>query len=264
MNRRSSGIRVRILGAATVVPGADQDTACVLLDGRILVDTGWNSAVNMLHYGEDPMQVDWLFITHCHHDHYLGLPQLLFYHAMRRRRRADKPPLTIIGPKPDIALTVERAVDFLQHDRFPDVPGVLPAVVPLQAGAEYEAGGLRVRTAPTVHPVVGLCYRFTEPTTGASVALTGDTAYHEPLARHVAGADLLIHEASHGPVAVSPLAYGGHSGAVDAARIAAAAEVKRLVLVHYPRDRAEESLAAAREVFPETVLGVEGDVYELA
>ncbi len=250
---------VRVLGAATVIPGANQDTASLLLNRNTLVDTGWNSAIHMLRFGENPLAVQWLFLTHCHHDHYLGLPQLLFYQAMRGARTPGRPPLVIVGPKPDVALTVERALNFLQHDRFPDVPAVLPEVRPLQAGDTLETPRFRVRTAPCVHPVIGLCYRFEDKQTGTTVVVTGDTAYHPPLAEHARGADLLVHEASRGPEALSPLARGGHSGAPDAARIAAAAGVRQLLLIHYPKNRAEETLAAARAIFPETRLAEEGD-----
>ena len=254
--------RVTVVGSATVVPEADQDTACLLLNHDHLIDTGWNAAINMGRYGDDPIQVDYLFITHCHHDHYLGLPQLLFVQAMRRSRRPDRPPLTVIGPKPDIAMVVERALHFLRHDQFPDV-ATMPKVVPLQAGDGFRTSRFEVTTAPTVHPVVGLCYRFTDLLTGATLAVTGDTAYRPALADHVRGVDLLVHEASRGACASHPNDRGGHSGSIDAARIALAAEVRQLGLIHYPTPARERVLAAAQGVFPATVALQEGDRLEL-
>lgn len=253
---------VTVLGSATVVPQADQDTACLLLNHDHLIDTGWNAAINMGRYGGDPMQVDYLFITHCHHDHYIGLPQLLFVHSMWRSRRPDRPPLTVIGPKPDIGMVVERAVHFLRAEQFPEVVA-MPKVVGLQAGDSYTSPRFEVTTAPTVHPVVGLCYRFRDLVTGATLAVTGDTAYRPPLADHVRGVDLLVHEASRGPCASHPNDRGGHSGSIDAARIALAGEVRQLGLIHYPTAARDRVLAAAREVFPATVALLEGDRFEL-
>jgi ribonuclease Z len=83
------------------------------------------------------------------------------------------------------------------------------------------------------------------------------------LAEHAAGADLLVREASYGPTAIPPLRTGGHSGSPDAARIAAAAEVRELMLIHYPSGRAEETLSAARAVFTRTRLAAEGELMEL-
>jgi ribonuclease BN (tRNA processing enzyme) len=135
-------------------------------------------------------------------------------------------------------------------------------VVPLQAGESYRTPRFEVTTAPTIHPVVGLCYRFTDLVTGAAVAVTGDTAYLPSLADHVRGADLLVHEASRGACASDTNARGGHSGSIDAARIARAAEVRQLGLIHYPTHQRDQVLAAAQEVFPATVAVVEGDRFE--
>ena len=256
--RHNAQTAVRFLGTATVTPGPGADTACVLLDRATLVDTGWNAAVNMLQYGCDPLDVDWLFITHCHHDHYIGLPQLLFYHGMKQRERPGKDPLTIVGPKPDLQLVVDRALAFLRGDQFPNV-AKRPEVVPLQAGDRIETTHFTVETAPTIHPVVGLCYRFHSRRSGADVVITGDTARHLPLADHAEGADLLVHEASRGPVASSPNDRGGHAGAEDAADIAKTANVRRLALIHYPAQRRQETLRAAQSIFPNTCAPREGD-----
>jgi ribonuclease Z len=254
--------RLKIIGTDTVVPHAANDTACLLLNSDCLVDAGWNAAIAMRAFGCDPMAVDTLFITHCHHDHYLGLPHLLFYHAMRRSERPDKPPLTIVGPKPDIGMVVERALSFLRHDQFPEV-AALPHVVALQAGDTFETARLSVTTAPTVHPVVGLCYRFADLQTGAVVVVSGDTAFHRPLATHASAADVLVHEASRGPGESLPNARGGHSGAVDAARIALEAGVKRLVLVHYPQSARDAVLAAAQAIFPASHAALPGQEFIL-
>jgi len=245
---------VRILGAATAVPGPGQDTSCVLINGHVLVDAGWNAAVNMQAWGTDPTALDALFITHCHHDHYLGLPHVLFFRAMRKCTT----PLRIVGPIPDIADTVRRALAFLQSDRYPAVPGVDPEVTPVQGGHECEAGELHVRIAQLLHPTVSLCYRFEDRRTGATAAVAGDTAYLPSVARFVQGVDLLIHEASCGPGSRDPLLVTGHSGAEDAARIARDANVGLLCITHYPRRKAAEVLESARAVFPRTVLAEEG------
>jgi ribonuclease Z len=257
-----SSTTLRVIGTDTVVPHAGNDTACLLLNADCLVDAGWNAAIAMRAYGCDPMVVDTLFLTHCHHDHYLGLPHLLFYHAMRRSERPDKPPLTIVGPKPDIGLVVDRALSFLRHDQFPEVATV-PRVVALQAGDTFATARLSVTTAPTVHPVVGLCYRFEDRQSGAIVVVTGDTAFHRPLATHACGADVLVHEASRGPGESLPNARGGHSGAIDAARIAMEAGVKRLLLVHYPQPLRVAVETAAQAIFPACHAALPGEEFVL-
>src|SRR3954447_15556987 len=95
---------VTFLGTDAVVPEGGADTASFVINGKYLVDTGWYAVIKMRCYDLDPMDIEYLILTHCHHDHYLGLPHLLFYLAMRRSERPDRPKLKIIGPAGEIEL----------------------------------------------------------------------------------------------------------------------------------------------------------------
>lgn len=249
---------LKILGTCTATPEAHQDCTCMLLDHNIMIDTGFAGVVDLLNYGEDPNKVDYVFITHCHHDHYMGLPQLIFYHRQRDRKKMTDKPLVIIGPKPDIKMVVERSLHFLRVDAFEDM-GDGVQVVPLSAGGTYETERFTVSAGPTIHPVMGLCYRFTEKATGRSVVFTGDTAFHNGLVEHSQGADLLVHEASYGPHHRGTTLAGGHSGSPDAAEVARQAGVKRLALVHYYLPGKEATLAAAQAIFAETIAPPPGE-----
>lgn len=249
---------VTFLGTSSVVPEAGRDTASFVINRRYLVDTGWYAAVRMQDVGLTPLDIEWLFITHCHHDHYIGLPQLLFYLRMRRHQRPDREPLKIAGPRDNVEEVVALARALLQVERFPDVD-CLPEVHPLSPGESLDTDAFRIDTCQTKHAVQGLCYRFTDKATGATVAFTGDTGYHPPLVDHVRGCDLLIHEASHGANSPEPTPTQGHAGAPDGARIAKAAGAKRLALVHCSEDKIAEALAAAREIFPNTIWPEDGE-----
>src|SRR5262249_4829657 len=185
----------------------------------------------MRSYGFNPMELEYLFLTHCHHDHYIGLPQVLFYLRMKRRERPDRPPLKIVGPADDLEKAVTLARQILQTQPFPAVEG-LADLIALTPGSSYEDPTFRLETCASVHPVQGLCYRFTDRRTGAVFAFTGDTAYDPPIVEHVRGVPLLIHEASFGPDPAPPENRALHSGAPEAARVAAEAGVGRLALVH--------------------------------
>src|SRR5262245_34758140 len=91
----------------------------------------------MLSFGCDPLAVEYLLVTHFHHDHYLGLPHLLFYRAMARARQQPAPPLRIVGPPEDLEKIVERTHAFLQAERFPEVwPQIV--LMPIQPGERLE------------------------------------------------------------------------------------------------------------------------------
>ncbi len=260
--KESDRTTLRFIGVASCVPEVGRETACFLLNETVLVDVGWNAALHMRRFGCDPLAVRHVFITHCHHDHYLGLAPLFFYFAMSGKAQQGDERLVVAGPRTEIGMAVARALAYLQAERYADVNAAVD-IVPLRPGAQFDTDRIRVRTAQVVHPTLALAYRFEDKQTGASIAITGDTAYYEPLGRFAAGADVLVHEASAGPEAVDPLAAWGHSGAPDAARIAAAARPKRLYLVHCPEGKRQAALAAARGIFPETYLPTEGDLIEL-
>lgn len=125
------------------------------------------------------MNLEYLFFTHCHHDHYLGLPHLLFYLSMRRREYPNHPLLKIVGPAEDTEKVVALAHCFLQIDRFPELEQ-RPEIIPLNPGESYQTDVFCIDTCATIHPVQGLCYKFIDKKSRAVFAFTGDTAYHSP------------------------------------------------------------------------------------
>lgn len=241
---------ITFLGTSTAVPDLGSDTASFVINGKYLVDTGWSVIPNLRKYEIDPLNIEYLFFTHMHHDHYLSLPALIFYFTMKRKDLAS---LKIVGPADDLEKVVKLAQQFLQFERFFEDRGT-PTLIPLQPGDSYEDENFVLHTCETVHPVQGLCYRFTDKLSERVFSFTGDTAYHPPIADHVKGSSLLIHEASRGPIAVDMNNNPAlHSGAVDAARIAEAAQVEKLLLIHGPLSTADECVQVASQIFSKSV-----------
>jgi ribonuclease Z len=96
---------------------------------------------------------------------------------------------------------------------------------------------------------------------GRTVVITGDTRPCAATIDASKGADLLVHEATFGDEEAERAIETGHSTAREAAQIACAADVRRLVLTHfsarYSRD-ASELEQQARSLFPNTVIGKDG------
>jgi len=256
---------IRMLGTCCALPENEpnQDCTCALVDDNILIDTGFCASVNMLKWGITPCDLDYLLITHCHHDHYMGLPQILFHQAMANRRKKKDAPFTIVGPRTEIRMVVERALHFLRCDQYGFLHEQDLHIVGLDPGESLETPRYNVMTCPTIHTVPGLCYRFTEKNSGKSFVCCWDTAQYDGLIRYAKDAELLLHEASYGPHRRDPLLVGGHSGAPDAAELAKNAHVKQLGLVHYyPRLR-EENLKSAQTIFPNTIAPLPGELLTL-
>lgn len=261
MGLSERSLSVTFLGTCGDLPEAGGDAPCFLVNRRLLVDTGWYAVDRLLAYGMDPLDVGAVAITHSHADHYLALPQLLLYWACGKHRRKESEPLRVLGPAQDVEAIVEEARRFIRLSRDPALELPLD-VVPLSPGQTLDLGDIRLSTCRARHNVPALAYRL-DHRRGASVTFSGDTGPHADIAQLAKGADLLVHDAVHGPNPVPDPAAARHSSAMDAAQIARRAGVAQLALVHMSRCDAERALAAAKKAFPATILPREGDTLEI-
>jgi ribonuclease Z len=97
--------------------------------------------------------------------------------------------------------------------------------------------------------------------TGRRVVITGDTRPCAATIEVSTGADLLVHESTFGDEEAARADETGHSTAREAALVAAAAGVRRLVLTHfsarYSRDPSDLD-REAREVFAQVTIARDG------
>ena len=245
-------MRITVLGDSSCTPDVGHEAACLLINGKHLVDTGWCAVLKMREYGFDPMALESLILTHFHQDHYLGLPQLLFYLGLHKRRGT---PFKILGPREHIEPVVKMAVEFLQTSRFPEL-ALDYRLVPLAAGDQCELADLHLQSFAARHfssanqLEPALVYKVTDKANGACAVLTGDTHYHPPIAEFARGVPLLIHD-------------GVHTAPKDAAGIARRAGVGPLLWIHYSQSRAARTLAEASAVFAPAELVKEGTTLEV-
>lgn len=98
-----------------------------------------------------------------------------------------------------------------------------------------------------------------------SYAYCSDTAYHPPLAGQIREVDLLYHESTFADEDLVKALETKHSTARQAAQVAAQAGVGRLLLGHFSAryKDLELLLHEAAEVFPATMLAVEGETFTI-
>lgn len=213
-------MQLTIVGCSGSHPGPAAACSSYLLthDGfRLVLDLG-NGALGPLQRHVDPRDVDALFLTHLHGDHWLDVVPLS--HVRRHHPDGRVPPAL-----PVIAPTSERARIFGAFGR--SQPDLVP-VFRFEEPGETSIGPFDVRVHRTRHPVEAYAIRLSAG--GKTLVYTGDTGPFPDLGRFAEGADLLLAEAGFADGVDNPPDV--HLTGRQAGALARDAAVGRLVVTH--------------------------------
>jgi ribonuclease Z len=105
------------------------------------------------------------------------------------------------------------------------------------------------------------CEDYTLQPPSYKFAHCSDTRYTESFLEQIYGADMIYHEATYLHEDVHKAEYTFHSTALEAATLAQKAQVGKLVIGHFSSRYRElwAHLQEAQSIFPNTVLGIEGE-----
>ncbi len=287
-------------GTGGSVPSARRGLPAILLRrgaDRLLFDCGEGTQRQLLR-SVGLEDLDTVFITHFHADHWLGLPGMLKSFALRDRDR----PLHIYGPPGLNELMA--ATRFIYGRRLPyeltytelapaepvEYDGYRVAGVPVKHRGGSAYGYVVVEDARPGHldpelaerlgvkpgPDFGRLVRgetvdgvapeqVVGPTReGRKVVISGDTAPCEALAIAAHQADVLVHEATFVEEEAERARITDHSTVRQAAQLARRAEVRLLVLTHLSTRYAGGEVAReAREAFANTEVPRDFDTIEI-
>ncbi|HLT74103.1 MAG TPA: ribonuclease Z [Ohtaekwangia sp.] len=266
-----------------------------------LIDCGEAVQMQLMRFGANFHRINHIFISHLHGDHYLGLMGLIFtMHLQRRtndlhlyshsgldeiittqlRYSRSAPNFNIIFHR---LQKNERAVifenDILTVETIPlrhklPCSGFLFREKPKQRRIDKTRlpEGLAIRQIAGLklgEDVVDengtLLYRNEEltfpPRHSRSYAYCSDTAFAPSIADQINEVDLLYHEATFLDDERDKATETMHSTASDAARMAKAAGVKKLLLGHYSARYKDLTplLEEARSHFDNSMLAIEGE-----
>jgi ribonuclease Z len=291
-------LSVFFAGTAGSVPTARRGLPALLVrrgGERWLFDCGEGTQRQLIRTVGLP-DVECVFLTHLHADHWLGLPGMLKSFELRERET----PLEIYGPfgtrtmldsmrrvigrtRYPITLTELRGGEQLRHDDCTitalevhhrgvalgyaivedERPGRLDAELAQRLGVPFGPDLGRLQRGETVNGVAPEQV-MGPPRAGRKIVLSGDTAPCEIVRLAAHQADLLVHEATFLDEEAERALQTGHSTARQAAELARDAEVRMLALTHVStRYAGHEVRDEARAVFPATELPRDFDTIEI-
>ncbi len=248
-------------GGPAIRPGSTNPTSNLLvLEGRkIVVDCGIGVTRGLVDQGMQLKDLNLIFITHMHSDHYLDLGPLLHTAWVT----GLKSPVKIYAPKGiedywrHFLLSMKADIDLrIEDEGRPDLAALVTINV-IDEGQIFNESGMSVTAMRNEHPPLIDTFAFRFKSAKADLVFSGDTAYLPKLADFAKGAHLLIHEAML-EKALGPLMerignaddrlmkhwLRSHTMAQDAGKIAAQAGVGALALNHLiPSDDPDYSAA---------------------
>jgi len=295
-------LTVTFLGTGGPVPSARRSTASVLVargGERLMFDCG-EGTQRQLQRSLGLVQVDEIYFTHFHADHFLGLPGLLKTYDLTDRQL----PLVIYGPPGlrDMYEGLRRVVGRLGYEL---------ELVELAPGESVLYDGYEVRPFEVAHSVRAYGYALIEEERpgrfdpevalrlgvpegpafaalqngqevegssgvvrpeqvlgasrpGRTIVLTGDTAPCPATVRAAADAELLIHDSSFADEDADRARETGHSTISQVTAVATEARVKMLAMVHISsRYHVGTLLEEARKTFEPTVAPRDFDQIEI-
>jgi ribonuclease Z len=295
-------LSVAFLGTGGAVPSARRSTASLLVlrgGERLMFDCG-EGTQRQLQKSLGLVQVDEIYLTHFHADHFLGLPGLLKTYDLTDREA----PLTVYGPRglEDLFKTLGRLIGRI---------GFRLDLVELEPGDVMDVEGAEIRAFAVEHSVRACGYALIEderpgrfdleaarrlgvpegpafaalqrgetvegpagPVTpgqvvgearpGRGLAITGDTGPCQATVEAARGLELLVHDASFSDEEAQRALDTGHSTIGQAAAVAREGAVKMLAAVHISsRYHVGEMLEEARGVFEPTVAPRDFDLVEI-
>jgi ribonuclease Z len=295
---------VIFLGTSASMPTAQRAPAALLLrrgGERLLFDCAEGTQRQLQRSSVGLPDIEEIFLTHFHADHFLGLPGMLKTFALRGR---------------DVDLTVYGPVGLRElFARLKPFLGRLPyrlTTIELGTAETLDRGGYVLETFALDHGVPALGYALVErerpgrfdveaadalgvppgrergilqagdPITladgrvitpdellgparpGRKVAIAVDTAPSPTVVQAAHESDLLVHEATFGAEEKDRARETLHSTAAEAAEVARLATARLLALTHVSTRYFGSELAdEARAVFPSTVVPRDFDLIEV-
>lgn len=259
------GLHVFMCGSGSPLPDPTRAGPCVgvIAGSHVMVfDSGSGGARRLARMGFPLARLEKVYLTHLHSDHIDGLGELMLQAWVGGSRAT---PLPIAGPEGvgdvvggfNTAYRLDSTYRTAHHGTQIANPagfGGAAEVIPAPTGAGHaqvlvDKDDLRITVIAVNHAPISPAFGYRIDYNGRSVVLSGDTVYSADLVAASSGVDVMFHEALRPSMVVEmrdAAAKKGqshiakvmgdildyHASPEDAARAAADAKAKQLVIYH--------------------------------
>ena len=259
------GLHVFMCGSGSPLPDPTRAGPCVgvIAGSHVMVfDAGSGGARRLARMGFPVGRIGKVYLTHLHSDHIDGLGELMLQAWVGGSRAA---PLPIAGPEGvgdvvagfNMAYRLDSTYRTAHHGTDIANPagfGGIAEVIAAPTGASHaqvlvDQDDLKITVIAVNHAPISPAFGYRVDYKGRSVVLSGDTVYSADLVAAASGVDVLFHEAlrpsmvmemrdaaaSKGQAHIAKVMgdiLDYHASPEDAARAAADAKARQLVIYH--------------------------------
>ncbi len=197
--------KVTLLGTGDPIPRIDRFGPATLVEvggQELLFDVGRGATQRLVQMNIALSAIDAVFLTHFHHDHLVGLPDIWMTGWLPPPFGRRSVPFEVWGPTGTASLlkNLEEAFVLNTRIRIPDEL-LSPAGIEMVAhefdadGVIYEKDGVKVTAFAVDHgDLIKPAYGYRIDYDDRAVVISGDTRFDRNLIAAAKGADLIVHE----------------------------------------------------------------------
>lgn len=227
--------KLTILGSGTMMPTKKRFPSSFLLEtdqAKLLIDCGHGALARLAEIGVDPREINGIFISHFHTDHFGDMGNLI--HARFVANLYEEKPhknLIIIGPK-----TIQERFEKWKSIFWPE-PKEIPLLEFNEGKNEFLIGNIKITTFPIVH------VRWFD-SIGCRISHEGKSIFYPGDVGNDHGFDDLVNKSKNSDLLIIEAGYGqptpNHFSLEQAELLKKEAGIKKVVFVHLRHIAGEE------------------------
>lgn len=233
-------MKIIFLGAGEAFDENTPNTSVLVSSGKtkLLLDCGYSTPTQLWKYNPDKDFLDAIYITHCHADHYFGLPAVFLRMWEDRRKK----PLKLICQK-SFRKTIEDMLE-LAYPGFSNRFEFVIDFTEVSSGETLRLDNLTLSFASTTHSLANLAIKVSDGE--HSVCYSGDGMFNEETERLYKSSDLVIQETY-----LLDETKIGHANVMQSIEMAKRNNVRCVALIHLNRNFRSQEIKRINNIIKE-------------